>query len=247
MARSVSETATHGVVVRLPVPQPQREAAGDKAARLLARPALHEIRAEEEGSAAASTFALLTATTGTAPVLWVRHDAACRAEGQVYAPGLIELGVDPARVVVVCARDVAGALKAAVDGLRCAGLGAVLVEVHGRAPVLDLTASRRMMLAAERSGVRAVLVRHDAGPQPSAAWTRWQVGSTPSCVLPANAPGPPAFTLELLRDRGGTPAFAARVEWSRDEARFDARDEKLSGGMAAVPAERTADPRRHVG
>ena len=48
-----------------------------------------------------------------------------------------------------------------------------------RTQSLDLVASRRLVLAAEESGVTALLLREGADPEPSAALTRWQVGSAP--------------------------------------------------------------------
>src|SRR3546814_206749 len=104
--------------------------------------------------------------------------------------------------------------------LRCGGAGALIVEVWGSAPALNLTASRRLALAAEKSGVTALLVRADATPCPSAAQSRWEVQSLASAPLEANAPGGPAMEIELLRHRAGLAGRSWRVEWDRDRLCF---------------------------
>src|SRR3546814_12766980 len=82
----------------------------------------------------------------------------------------------------------------------------------GSAPALNLTASRRLALAAEKSGVTALLVRADATPCPSAAQSRWEVQSLASAPLEANAPGGPAMEIELLRHRDGLAGRSWRGE-----------------------------------
>ena len=67
------------------------------------------------------------------------------------------------------------ALRTAADALACDALGAVVLEVWGEARQLDLVASRKLTLAAQASGVTALLLRIAATPQPSTAETRWIV------------------------------------------------------------------------
>eukprot|EP01035_Chromulina_nebulosa_P064639 gene64639-88434_t len=59
-----------------------------------------------------------------------------------------------------------------------------------------------------------LLLRVAASPAASAAATRWLVQAAPSRPLAANAPGPPAFTVTLLRHRGG----AAGNTWHLENA-----------------------------
>src|SRR3546814_16400000 len=89
----------------------------------------------------------------------------------------------------------------------------------GSAPALNLTASRRLALAAEKSGVTALLVRADATPCPSAAQSRWEVQSLASAPLEANAPGGPAMEIELLRHRAGLAGRTWRAARDRSEGR----------------------------
>jgi protein ImuA len=189
----------------------------------LARAALHEVYAPGTADLAAATgFAvgLALRAAGMRPILWVRQDVVDAETGRLHAPGLTELGLDPARILLVRTRDAEGVLRAGAEGARCSALGAVLIEPWGAPRLLDLTASRRLALAAEASGVTTLLLRAAASPAPSAARTRWQVRSLPSRGLEANAPGDPAFSIRLLRHRDGLGEREWRVEWSRDRQSF---------------------------
>lgn len=189
----------------------------------LARGALHEFcAAEAEDHAAASGFALMLATRAseTGPILWVREDKGQRQHGQLYATGMVELGVDPARLILVTAPDTLSALRAGADILGAMDAGAVVIEPWGDAKTLDLTVSRKLVLAAEKSGVAAFILRDRAAPFASAAATRWILASAPSLVLPGNAPGQVSLSVELVRHRGGIPPFALVMEWDRDEHVF---------------------------
>lgn len=201
----------------------------------LARGALHELcAAKAEDHAAASGFALmLAARAGNAgPILWVREDKGQRRHGRIYAPGVVELGIDPDRIILVMAPDTLSALRAGADILGCTGVGTVVIEPWGEAKALDLTASRRLVLAAEKSGVAAFILRDRATSFASAAATRWTVASAPSVALPGNAPGQVTLSVELVRHRGGIPPFGLVMEWDRDEHVF--REPVLS--RALLPA-----------
>jgi protein ImuA len=188
----------------------------------LARGRLHEIFADEEdASSGAGVAALLSLLAGEGrPFLWLRTEAIQKRAGQVHASGLAELGIDPASLLLVLVPDEAALLHAAAEAARCIGLGALLVEGWGKMRGLDLTASRRLMLAAEASGVTVFLLRIAADPVPGASDTRWQVRAAPSIALEAGAPGPSLFQIELLRRRAGPPAGPWRMEWDRDRLCF---------------------------
>jgi protein ImuA len=176
----------------------------------LALGALHEILGagpDEEDGAAAAGFAAAIAGRLRDPgslVLW------CLKQHDLYGPGLAEHGLDPARIALVRAARDDDILWALEEGLRTPGLAAVVGEV-GRLPMV---AGRRLQLAAERSGVTALLLRRwrtDAEAaaertQPSAAVTRWRITSLPS--LPDGEPGlgQSCWRIELLRCRGAEPA-----------------------------------------
>ena len=212
----------------------------------LALGACHEVFAsEDKGSASASGFAVMLALRlmqdGAQTLLWLREETVQRRAG-LSGDGLADLGLDPARLILGVLPDAKALLRASVDALRCRGaLGVVLLELAGNPALLDLTASRRMALAAEASGVTLLLLRTDrASPAPSAARTRWAVGPAPSHRLEADAPGFPMFAVRLLRQRGGPADFDWTLEWDRDAGLF--RSAALSGprlslsGGGPVPA-----------
>ena len=204
----------------------------------LARGALHEVYAETPPDSAAATGATLAlalrASQGRA-IVWARHDYAGVEAGGLYGPGLAALGFDPARLILVKARDILGVLRAGAEAARCPAVGAVLMEPWGEAKALDLTASRRLALAAAQSGVTVFLLRAAATPRPSAAASRWSVRPRLSRPMEADTPGWPAFTLTLLRHRAGLSGQTFDVEWDGDRCAF-ADLAALSGPVAAVPA-----------
>ena len=208
----------------------------------LARGRVHELFATEpDDAASAAGFAALLAlraATSDAPILWLRTDEAERRGGRIYAPGLAELGGDPDALVLALAPDLKALLRGAADAARSAGLGALIVECWGKCPSLDLTASRRLALAAEQSGVTLLMLRPEAEPSPSAADTRWTVSAGPSQALEANAPGAPIFEIELLRRRAGPSGMRWCLEWDRDRLSF--RDPALPGAVVPLPAGRPA-------
>ena len=211
----------------------------------LARSRVHEVYvAEPDDAVAAVGFAMaLTArfSDGGRTALWLRSLRAARGNGVFQAQGWRELGGIPGNGLVGVVPDTMALLRVAVEAVRCPGLGAVVVEGWGAMRELDLTASRRLALAAEKSGVPLLLLRIDADPTPSAAQTRWQVASAPSVALPGNAPGLPCFDVTLLRQRSGPSGQSWRLEWDRDQCQF--REAPLSGAVFSVPADRSAAQR----
>lgn len=205
----------------------------------LAYGALHEVCAAKTGDhATASGFALMLAlkAAGEKPILWVREDKGERLNGHLYGPGLAELGADPDRFILVCAPDTLSALRAGADIVGTMGLGAVVIEPAGAAQALDLTASRKLVLAAERTGIAAFILRGDASRFASAASTRWQVAAAPSVPLSGDAPGHTALTLDLVRHRGGIVPFSTLLEWDRDQQLF--REPETLSRAVLPPAER---------
>ncbi|WP_348769817.1 hypothetical protein [Sphingopyxis sp. PAMC25046] len=186
----------------------------------------------------AAAFAALIAlrTPGKAPLIWLRTADANKRSGRIYAPGIAELGGDPDRLLLVEAADPKMLLACANDAIRCTGSAAVIVESWGKFPLLDLTAGRRLALGARDAGTTLLMLRLNAVPTPSVAETRWSVAAVPSHALEANAPGAPAFDLELLRWRGGPAGTRWRLDWNHDEKCFG--EAALSGALLPLPARR---------
>ncbi|HEX7855983.1 MAG TPA: hypothetical protein VF503_20050 [Sphingobium sp.] len=210
---------------------------------------VHEIFATADDLPNALGFATLLALSSqeaTGPeggLLWLRR----ASKAVPYGSGLVALGLVPETITLVTLADTRALLGAALDVVRTGATRAVLIELIGRQPLLDLTATRRLVLAAAQTGTFVLIVRADAEPGLSAAHSRWQVRSAPSTALDADAPGAPVFNLTLLRQRGGREGLNILLEWNRDTASFHEWGEQgdeapLSGGVAAlVPgAERPA-------
>ncbi len=177
----------------------------------MARAALHEVLATEPGCGAAFAAMVLGRTSGT--VLWI---GSARAEWQAWPPGLAAWGLTPDRLVLLRAESWKDALWAMEEALRCPAVGGTLL-VPGweqRAP-LDLTATRRLQLAAEAGGGLGLLLRADMSEAftQTAAHTRWRVS-------PAEG-DEPHWRLELLRARGGRPRDAVEVAWRAASGRLE--------------------------
>ena len=93
-----------------------------------------------------------------------------------YGHGLMELGLDPGRLMLVEAHDDAEALWALEEALRV-GEPAVVAGLCGRG--LDLTMSRRLQLAAGEARRTLLLLRPAEALAASAAATRWRIGPAP--------------------------------------------------------------------
>src|SRR5260221_1239434 len=142
----------------------------------LERGALHEVLASPGHEAAATGFmgGLAHRMSRERRLLWIRQDYAASEYGRLSAAGLLELGLDPSRLLLLHVRDAIDCLRAASDALSCAGLGAVVIEMVGSPKCLDLTASRRLTLASAQRNVTALLLRFAARADASTAETRWR-------------------------------------------------------------------------
>ena len=164
----------------------------------------------------------------------------CQCRPDLYGPGLAAHGLDPGRVVLVRAPRDAEILWAMEEGLRAPGIVAVVGEIGS----LPMVASRRLQLAAEHSGITALLLRRwrDGGQAarerslPNAAVTRWRIAALPS--RPSRGEpgvGNPRWCVELLRCRGGEPACWEMPAWEMEVP--DATDHvSLATALADRPA-----------
>jgi len=210
----------------------------------LATGRVHEFfSADVLGGTSAAAFAALLAlrSPGRGPLIWLRTADAANRAGHIYAPGIAELGGDPAQLLLIQAPDPKMLLASAYDAIRCGGSGGVVLESWGRFPHYDLTAGRRLALGAREAGTTLLMLRLNAVPTPSVAETRWRVAAAASQALDANAPGAPSFDLELLRWRAGPAGGRWRLDWNHDEHAF--REPALSGALLPLPARRAARPR----
>jgi len=208
----------------------------------LLRGGLHEVFAQPGHETTATGFAagLAARVANGKPVLWIRQDFAGLEFGEIAATGLLELGIDPSKFLVLRVAHAEDALRAASDALTCGALGAVTMEVVGEHKVLDLKASRRLTLGAAETKVTAFLLRFNAVPDASSAETRWQVRAARSDPENDNW-GMPRFAAELLRNRRGRTGHWV-MEWNCDDAIFreGGREPADRGAVVSTPFDRPA-------
>lgn len=196
---------------------------------------MHEVLADKGHFATAIGFALalsLRALRHEDHVIWARQEAVIAEAGSCYGPGLAELGVEPQHLTILRLRTVSQVLRAGIEAARCAAIGVVILETLDASHKVDLTATRRLKLAAEKSGITIFLVRAASQSVPSAAQTRWLARPAVSHLPCEYGPTRPRFDLTLLRHRAGLPEMRLTVEWDRDRKAFT---EAILEPVAAVP------------
>jgi protein ImuA len=159
-----------------------------------------------------------------------------------YGPGLARFGLDPGRLLVVGVKKPGEALWVFEEGLRCAGLAAVVGEVWGNPAILDLTASRRLALRARDSGVTGVFLRPGGAAESGASCTRFEIAPRPARDAEFFfGIGLPSWRLALERNRLG-PTGTFDLEWNHAERLFrePARAAALPLAPFALPADRPA-------
>jgi protein ImuA len=163
--------------------------------------ALHEVAGgpdlADDASATVFLCGILARLQG--PVFW------CLRWRDLFAPALHLAGLHPDRVIHVEAGSDANVLLAMEECLRRPGLAGVVGEI-GK---YSTTASKRLQLAAEESGVTAFVFRRAArvevASEGTAAVTRWRIAAAPSEALGIPSLGRPRWRVALERVRGGDP------------------------------------------
>ena len=196
-------------------------------------------RADGRGARPASAWPGSGAATGA--LLWL-------AEGDdLYAPGLVRYGIGAGRLLVVSGlRRQDDMLWAMEEALRCRAVSGVVAEIGQ----IGLTAGRRLMLAAEGTGVLGLVLSRRApgrgggvGVGGGVAISRWRVTAVPARTA-ADGTGLPSqesngrrlsetdgtrwtdgarWRVELLHCRGGRPAEWT-VAWNSPSRRSHGAD-----------------------
>jgi len=192
----------------------------------LIKNALHEVRPfDPQDGPAATAFMLGLAKRLSADsqgsVVWIRPQELVREWGVPYAPGVSGFGISPARFLFIHPRNEQEALWATEEALKARGVALVMAEVEGAK--LDLTASRRIHLAAEDLGTPALITRGARWRGGTSALTRWAVRAAPS-EAPAYSKGrigvgAPRWKVDLERVKGGRPG-SFWVEWDYETHSF---------------------------
>jgi len=161
---------------------------------------------EKPADPSATSFLIASLPDANGAILWVQDHSSRRENGHLYTPSLTVYGINHPilQVHVSHPRDVLWAME---EGAACTGLSAVIGEIHGAPAVLDFTATKRLVMRSEASGVPIYLIRSGDPGVLSAARERWRVTSLPSALLPedSQAPGLPRWDVDLFRARGREP------------------------------------------
>jgi protein ImuA len=151
-------------------------------------------------------FAAALAGQLTGPVLWVQES---RTRDTLCPQGLLSF-FDPARLVLARPLGVRPLLQVAEEALRSGAAPLVVAEL-GKAA--DLTASRRLQLAAETGGGRCLCLVPEIRARPNAAETRWHCAPISDPAL-----GSSRQRWELVKNKRGKLG-TWRVVWQAQTAR----------------------------
>ena len=212
----------------------------------LACGALHELAPTAPmylGAASGFWLAVAVRASGRrGQVLWIATDFAAGESGGPYGPGLDLFGMASARVLVLRVPKPVDVLWAMEEALRCRALACVVAELTGDGAAADLTATRRLALAAregagssgaQNSGL-GLLIRHRTTSTPSAAATRWEIAPARSQPDAYGGLSRARFDLSLRKNRRG-PSGRWIIEWDHHERAFQPA---IPVGMAAAALDR---------
>jgi len=195
--------------------------------------ALHDLSAAPLHLGAAAGFALALAARAcdkARQTLWIATDFGLHESGGLYGPGLDLLGLDTSVLLLVRVARSIDALFAMEEALKCRALSTVVAEIGGG---IDLTATRRLGLAAREGGALGLLLRHKPSDAPTTAQTRWDIAGAPSVPDEFGGLGSTTFRLSLLRNRRG-PCGTWTLTWDHHERVFTA----LPVGVDAAATDR---------
>ena len=114
--------------------------------------------------------------------------------------------------------------------------GREVAEIAEEGPI-DLTATRRLSLAARDGGGLGLLLRHRPAATSSASATRWEVASASGARDAFGGLGHTTFTLSLVKNRYG-PCGRWLLSWDPHERTF--ASPALSLGVAETARDRSA-------
>lgn len=169
--------------------------------------AVHEFFGDGRRSASALGFmsaVISLVADKDQPALWITKSQ------EIFPQGLALFGVEPHRIIFMNVRRDCEALWAMEEGLHCKALAVTVAEVDDA----DLTATRRLQIAVEKSGVTGFLLRQKPKhTMSSACFSSWHVKSLPS-HLEDGMPGVgfPRWKVELQKIRNGQPK-SWDIEW----------------------------------
>lgn len=162
--------------------------------------AVHEFLAPlQEDLAVTSGFisGLLMSVMGKGVTLWISSSR------KLFAPALKNFGVPPDQFIFIDLQKEKDVLWAVDEALKCKAITSVVAEIRE----VDVTTSRRLQLAVEKSGATGFLLRSNLrNLSTTVAAARWKISSLPSQPID-DLPGIgfPKWRVELLKARNGKP------------------------------------------
>jgi protein ImuA len=173
-------------------------------------------------------------------VLCIQTEFAALEAGTPYGPGLDLIGLPMNQLLILRVAHARDVLWAFEEALKCPAVAATVAELPEDGAAADLTATRRLTLAARAGGGLGLLLRHQPYGLPSAAMTRWQVAAALSKPDRFGGLGRTRFDLSLNRNRRGR-CGCWTLCWNHHERSFVS--ETLSLGVAATARDRSTDAR----
>jgi protein ImuA len=202
----------------------------------LALGCLHEVAPAAPlhlGAAAGFALTLAARASESKDTLWIQPDFAGIESGMLHGPGLAAIGLRMERLLLLRVARPVDALWAMEEALKSCVLATVIAELTEDGAAANLTATRRLALAARDGGGIGILLRHRISPEPSAAATRWDIAAAPSRPDAFGGLGRTAFDLSLVKNRRGHTGRWT-IAWDQHERAFS----PLSLGVAKTAPDR---------
>ncbi len=213
-------------------------------------------RPRDAAAAAGFTCALALRASAGRPrssAVWISEDMAAREIGLPYGRGLEAMGLDPARLIFVRTRGPAESLWAMEEALKSRA-AAIVAESWITPRAYDLSASRRLALAARRGGGFGLLLLlracGEAARLTSAAQLRFEIAAQPPLSAQTSGrraqsletPGPPGWRLRIAKARAGLPGIGdvdplvwRDISFDSEKAVFHAFSERVPAPAADRP------------
>lgn len=213
-----------------------------------ARATIHELlpkSVQDLGAAAGFAFGLAArAHEQGGHTLYIQHDFTSAETGRPYLPGLRLSGFDTSSLIYLHVPRAEDVLWAMNEALKCRGFSSVIAEFPAHTRILDLTATRRLTLAAQEGLGLGIILRHAAVIEPNAATTRWFVSSAASRSDQFGGIGAPNFHLDLVKNRFGNSG-QWQVEWHAHDRKFELATTPLTSRSGASLSGNLVQPPLH--
>lgn len=180
---------------------------------------LHELWAARPcDHAAVTALALANAGGQNKPVLWVSERNILREQGQPYGPGLMEMGLNPEKLILISALKNQDSLWALEEGIKSNAFSLVVGELED----ISLKNSRRLSLALEEHDTKGILLLRCSYEPQTAAFSRRRAEPSPSAPHPQvrSAITESSLHIDMTKHRGGVKPHRFSMEWNHETDRF---------------------------